>query len=288
MHNTLAIDDRSQSTPAGAFHWARTARTRVGRWHSSDGFDYFDGAHDGYAPALHRRHVLALHDDLLVVADLVQGAGALLASVHWHVDPRWTVAMEETRARLTSRAGQVDLAVAGGRMEALRADGASGLGWYSPVYGRVEPATTVRIARHGAGPAWIVSVFGLDERNRVLGADIVPVWAEAGVLTESVAVRIAREDSVDYALVAEPCPRGEPGASGTPRRRPAATWRAAEIETDARVLLCRLAGGASLTPLAIVDGTFVRLSGAHAAPRPAHRASDAGQRGLLCVESPAS
>ena len=57
---------------AGRFT-GRTSRTdRVRRWRTNEGFDYFDGSHDGYRPIDHRRHVLALHGDLLVVADLVE------------------------------------------------------------------------------------------------------------------------------------------------------------------------------------------------------------------------
>src|SRR5262249_40212609 len=66
MHNTLTIDGRSPSIPDGAFHWKQTVDARASRWVTGDTFDYFDGAHDGYAPIEHRRQVLARHGDLLV------------------------------------------------------------------------------------------------------------------------------------------------------------------------------------------------------------------------------
>ena len=74
LHNTLTLDDRPQSVPNGPFHWshARTARCTAGG--RNERFDYFDGAHDGYGPLEHRRRVLALHGDLVVVADLVSAA----------------------------------------------------------------------------------------------------------------------------------------------------------------------------------------------------------------------
>ena len=59
----------------GPFHWSQVANSRVLRWQTSAAFDYFDGAHDGYRPITHRRRVLALHGDLLIVADIVDGSG---------------------------------------------------------------------------------------------------------------------------------------------------------------------------------------------------------------------
>src|SRR6185295_16746299 len=91
LHNTLILDEQSQSIPSGPFHWSHVANGSVREWHVAPRFDYFDGAHDGYAPIEHRRRVLSLHDDLIVVADFVDGSGAHGAAVHWHVDPQWDV-----------------------------------------------------------------------------------------------------------------------------------------------------------------------------------------------------
>ena len=90
LHNTLTLDGRSQSEPAGPFHWTSTASgSRLG-WCTSDRFDYVEGSHDGYAPLTHRRAVLA-RPGCWVVADRVLGDGDHAADLHWHLDPRWTV-----------------------------------------------------------------------------------------------------------------------------------------------------------------------------------------------------
>jgi hypothetical protein len=249
LHNTVVVDERSQSIPSGPFHWSHVATGAVERWRTNDGFDYFDGAHDGYRPLVHRRHVLALHGDLLVVADLIDGAGEHTAAAHWHLDPRWAVDAEGARAMLTQGAERVDLVVPLGTIEQFTADRASGLGWHAPVYGRLEPATTLRVTQSGAAPFWIVSLFGLDASNPVRFAEIVPIWAEAGALRHSLGLRIERHSSTDWLIIAEP-------AAGVP----AATWRLAEFETDARLLFCRAADGQRMTRLALVDGSIVRTS----------------------------
>ena len=250
LHNTLVLDGRSQSVPRGPFHWECTADAHPHRWRTNGGFDYFDGSHDGYRPAEHRRHVLVLHDELLVVADLVRAEGAHAAAVHWHFDPAWAVHTHGRFTTIDGPAERVDLVVPHGLVERFTGDSATGLGWYAPAYGRLEPTTTIRISHCGAAPFWIVSVFGLNSENSVVAVDTIPVWAEAGVLAHATAIRIERAESTDYLLIAEP--------SGEDAH---ATWRVFDFETDARMLFCRTAGDRQLTRVALVDGTCLRAAG---------------------------
>jgi hypothetical protein len=264
--------------PAGPFHWLHTADAAERRWRTNAGFDYLEASHDGYRPLEHRRHVLALHGDLLVVADLVTGTGdddeVHRAEVHWHVDPRWTISMSGRKAVLAGMGERVELLAPHGMLELFTAD-ETGLGWHAPVYGRVEPARTLRISHTSSAPLWIVTVFGLDPASEVYDVDTVPVWAEAGVLATSLALRISRSASTDYVMVADPA--GAPELKLGPtydrqgpvndacRRDPhdagtRATWRVGEFETDARMLFCRTLANGQMTRAAIVDGTRLRSS----------------------------
>ncbi len=274
LHNTLRLDDRDSSIPRGPFHWATIADGRVRRWRANGGFDYFDGAHDGYRPLEHRRHVLALHGDLLLVADLVSGDGAHTAdthaaAVHWHVDPRWRVEAAPYSAQLIAGRERASLHTPHGVVERFTADRETGLGWHAPVYGRLEAATTIRITHEAAAPFWIVSVFGLNAANAVRSVTILPVWAEAGALAHSTAVRIERQSSTDYLILAEPATapgadvnvsaaEGGSNADAALRSGPSRTWRVAEFESDARMLFCRLADDQQMTRVALVDGSILR------------------------------
>ena len=266
LHNTLVLDDRSQSVPRGPFHWTQVADARVLAWRANDAFDYFDGAHDGYAPLEHRRRVLTLHGDLIVVADLVShasigqrgsatppaadaGAETHAAAVHWHIDPRWSVDARGRRVTLTRNSERVGLVVPHGLVEVFVGDAASGLGWYSPAYGRIDRATTVRVGHGGGTPFWMMSVFDLNPQNVVTDVECLPVWAEAGTTAHATGLRITRAGSVDYALFVEPA-----AARG-------ATWRVGEFETDARALFCRVTGDRPVARVALVDGSFVRTPG---------------------------
>ena len=92
--------------------------------------------------------------------------------------------------------------------------------------------------------------------NPITAVDTVPVWAEAGVLSHSVALRITRLASTDCLLIAEPAASGraQGSAGGT------STWRVGELETDARMLFCRLTTDHHVTRVALVDGSIVRSS----------------------------
>jgi len=249
MHNTVTIDGRSQSTPDGPFHWSHTADASVTRWRVDDAFDYFDGSHAGYDGLVHRRHVLALHRDVLIVADLVDGSGRHEAAVHWHLHPRWTAAAAHRSIVLTGP-HCVRAFVTRGGTRLFHGDGATGLGWMSPAYGRIDPTTTIRITHEGEAPFWMATVFDLSAAQDVDAVDAVPVWAEAGTLARSVGLRISRASSIDYLLIAEP-------ESSHPRT----TWRIAEFETDAHMVFVRTASERQAAWVAIVDGSTVRGAG---------------------------
>jgi Heparinase II/III-like protein len=275
LHNTLTLDGRSQSVPSGPFHWANAADGRVHCWRTSDGFDYFDGSHDGYRPAMHRRRVLVMHGDLLVVADFVDAAGAHTAAVHWHVHPDWDVQVRDGQAVLSrhdaARAAtsssrhddwpldRVTLVVPEGTLERFRSDQASGLGWYSPAYGRLEPATTIRLTHAARGPFWIASVFDLSAHNRIAAVEWLPVRSEGCALACAAMLRISRAESVDDVLWTEPPEAGREPADQTRARL---TGRVGDLETDARMLFSRVhRSGRLVMRLAMVDGSVARDSG---------------------------
>jgi hypothetical protein len=276
LHNTLTLDGRPQSVPSGPFHWSQIANSRVHAWRTNEGFDYFDGAHDGYRPLEHRRRVLALHGDLLIVADFVDGVGIHTAAVHWHLDPAWTLEAQGRRASITRAGEHVRLVVPQGRIEHFVADADTGLGWYSPAYGRVHRTTSVRVSHSGTAPFWMISVFDLDPENPIADVDWLPVWSDAGAMAHAAAIRISRAASVDHVLFAEPAgeDRTEARTEIASNRQPAgisagsadsvvqrATWRIGELETDARMLFHRSTSDRALTRLALVDGSMVRAGG---------------------------
>ena len=156
-----------------------------------------------------------------------------------------------------ARAGErLTLVTPDGEVDSLSGHSSTGLGWYSPAYGIVEPATTVRIASSRQAPFWIASVFDLGAHEAIDDVEWIPVWAEAGTLAHGAAIRITRAGSTDFLLFAE-----HAAAASRPPGEPRQTFRVGEFETDARMLFCRVAGDRPVARLAIVDGSVVRTAG---------------------------
>jgi hypothetical protein len=198
-HNTLTLDGRSQSIPHGPFHWLNRTNATLNRWQTGDTFDYFEATHDAYHPSLHRRHVLMRPDDVMLVADVVEGTGIHRVDVHWHVDPRWRTELSGQRARftlVTDPTTCVSLAVHGGALELFVADEETGLGWHSPVYGRLEPAATLRISNTTELPACIVSVFPLNRANDLLATEVVT--AQSADREPALRIALDRTESIDH------------------------------------------------------------------------------------------
>jgi hypothetical protein len=77
-HNTVSVDGLSQSKMLGPFMWGRRARAEQIAWVTTPGFDYFEGAHDGYAGAgrvRHRRSILFGKRGYWLVVDHLEGEG---------------------------------------------------------------------------------------------------------------------------------------------------------------------------------------------------------------------
>ena len=87
------------------------------------------------------------------------GDGPHNVQVHWHLDPGWGVEVSGRRVLLQSRGEQIQFAVSGGLIEHVPGTGHPGLGWHSPVYGRIEPTSAIRVVDSGTIPIWIVTVF---------------------------------------------------------------------------------------------------------------------------------
>ena len=116
---------------------------------------------------------------------------------------------------------------------------------------------------------------GKGTQGPAVDVDWMPIWAEAGAVAHATAIRIARANSIDYALFAEPDherstaeraktaeKRSLSASSATSAvKRGRGRWRVGDIETDARMLFCRLADDGRLTRAAMVDGSLVRSGG---------------------------
>ncbi len=99
-HNTVAIDGRDQSETLGPFLWGRRALTQVLGLTFWDEVDVIEASHDGYRPAGHRRSVVRVGDDLIIVSDAVTSPRASLAVASLHFAPDVKPLVEQERIQV--------------------------------------------------------------------------------------------------------------------------------------------------------------------------------------------
>ncbi|WP_324785238.1 alginate lyase family protein [Streptomyces sp. H51] len=148
-HNTLQLDGGDQSVSGGPFLWTRHARGRVlVADPSGEGVARWCGEHDGYQGSVHRRRVeLTAASRELRMVDEVRGPRRE-ARLAFHLGPAVTADLTGHRAVLTwvrdgaGRSAVLELP-AQLSWRAHRGETDPPLGWYSPGFGRKEPATTL-------------------------------------------------------------------------------------------------------------------------------------------------
>lgn len=144
-HNTIRIDGRDQAEPASAFGWTGQPQVRIRVWTTSETRDYLD-AECRYAGFAHRRRILLIKPDLLLIVDDIDGpAGEHSLEQFWHSGAA-VAALSANCFRLGTRS----VLFLDGKGE-LEEGGENG--WRSPAFGRRSPAPVIRVLRRAALPS---------------------------------------------------------------------------------------------------------------------------------------
>lgn len=245
-HNTLQVDESDQAEPRGPFSWEALTETRVESWVRGKSFELFRGSHSGYArlsqPVLHRRWILHLKSQFWLVRDVALGSGEHSLDISWHVGPRFAP-VEESLGSILFDDGS-------GSRFALLTDGGtdwrrkSAVGWWSPVYGKKEPAPVIHFRRRSELPVEFYSLFlVLTEGAREVGCltSTNNYGAESAV---SVCV-YENGSSAHYMVFSE---------SGK-------KWRVRDIESDARFAHCEFDRENRLRHFELCDGSAMNVGG---------------------------
>ena len=200
-HNTLTIDGRSQSIPDGPFHWRSTAHATALEWQAGTDADFFEGAHDGYAPVTHHRALLA-RPGCWIVVDRVLGAGVHLAEAHWHVDPLWETARTSLRSVQARHADGTTawILALSDECEVFHGSREQELGWCAPVYGSLVPASAVRMRRTASAPFEFVTV--IVEAAEEPAVDVIPHEREGLEGDRAVSFTVTTATSMEIVRVA--------------------------------------------------------------------------------------
>ena len=155
-HNTLTIDDKSSSQPAGTFAWHSVANAAVKTVVQQPRFDFVTAAHDNFSNTLeqtagHSRSVLFLRNDYTVLLDEIEIAGAHDYKLHFHFALETTVELNEKDNFVfctTEKSKGVSVKIctfgANGRWQIAN-------DWIAPVYGSKTLAASAKFAANGIG-----------------------------------------------------------------------------------------------------------------------------------------
>jgi hypothetical protein len=245
-HNTLRIANSDQAKPESPFSWEAFVDTKVESWITGTSFEFFKGLHTGYArlpqPVLHRRWVFHMKSQFWLVRDVALGEGEQPVDLFWHVAPGFLPRYEGS--------GSILFEDAAGSRFALLIDDRSGWtvrledGWWSPVYGKKEPAPVVHFQRESVLPVECYSLLLLPRNaTDALGRF---VSSKNDSSAPSISACTYESDSQTHEMVFSESKQD---------------WRAGRIESDARFLYCLFDKEKQIRHFILCDGSFMKLGG---------------------------
>ena len=163
-HNTIVVDGCDQSEMVGAFMWGHKANVRLLRWESTSDYDLAIAEHDGYSNlgVIHQRSVLFVKPDWCLVADLLRGRGEHRVAQLWHLPANGKVEINCTGAMLSvgnTHLRMIPSDILGARAEVRYGEESPIQGWFSPHYGRREPAPVLCFSGRTQLPArWVTAL----------------------------------------------------------------------------------------------------------------------------------
>jgi hypothetical protein len=167
-HNTLTVDDKDQSKPAGMFLWSAQAKTTVSRWHESsgDGLE-LTGRHNGFAASLGIIHcrTFSLEKSTVGIRDMLSGSGDHLVTLGFHFAPECGIENEMNRRILIHREEKTVVLGIDDRLAISLHRGDRAGGWYSPRFGmKIASNTLFASARFTLPVTLTTTIEVLDER----------------------------------------------------------------------------------------------------------------------------
>lgn len=155
-HNTLMIDEKSQSEPGGKFSWKTRAKVDIQSRISEDRFDFFEGSHNGYErltdAATHQRSILFLKNDYWIMRDYVETHGTHDYALNFHFNKQTNPAIETAESGILC-VGETPSNENGWRMFTFGDNGSwqRKESWISDNYGKKTNAPFLRFVSKGKG-----------------------------------------------------------------------------------------------------------------------------------------
>ncbi|MGA9770552.1 MAG: alginate lyase family protein [Blastocatellia bacterium] len=207
-HNTVSVDDEPQSIPASSFSWSKIARASMSDFIAGDGFDYFEGLHNGYErlsdPVSHKRAIFFVKPESLfssaghlpsymTVRDSFTASASHRYTIRYHLSPGCSVMANGNRVIVSEPdGGRLNISVFGDSTARARI----ARGWVSRAYGHRIRSLVAVFEAEGEGPQQFTTFI-------VPSASGQPVHIEQKATDDPLArgFHIATEKSLDVVLL---------------------------------------------------------------------------------------
>lgn len=168
-HNTVTVDDTSQSELFGVFGYGRLARSELAAVELGDRIDRLSGWHDGYHPSEHWRDFFLVKDTIqfLLIVDRLKSVRGRSVVSRYHAAPGVTVDL--ANQNIVEPASHMSFGFSCVSNVGLRHRVVKGIrdsvvqGWIAPETGKVLAAETWEIEPAGHDNPIIANVFALQE-----------------------------------------------------------------------------------------------------------------------------
>jgi hypothetical protein len=203
-HNTIVIDDRSQSALYGVIGFGKIAHVEMLRHELSNELDYVAGTHNGYHPTTHLREIFFRKGAMkyLLIIDHLSGSGIHKGASLFHMPP--DVNLDKETGDLRAEANDFLMQVAAVSNVTLEQDVNRGRkypslqGWTSPQTKVAVPSNTWQINFTFTGSAYVAILMATKEEMPRLDHQVV---------SSKLTVHGKRKDCYDLASPIEPYTR---------------------------------------------------------------------------------
>ncbi len=170
-HNTVQVDGRDQAEGSAV----------AGGFAAGDGWAWQSALHRLYEGVVHRRGVLLLARDLVLVLDELESSRAHDYAQHWHLFPGASLEADGLDVRASDASGAEVLEIRpllteGLELATVRGGESPKQGWYSELYEQQEPAWVATYGRR-AKTAAFATLFVAGER---MGAEVSATAVRVG------------------------------------------------------------------------------------------------------------
>jgi hypothetical protein len=172
-HNTVVVDGRDQSEPAGTFRWESRASTSMLSHQILGDLHCAEGEHTGYTrlagPVTHKRRLLFCGTGCWLIADELLGTGEHTFDFYYHFAPGIELRLMSAPGapiEVLARTRPGDAGVTLCFHTAAQAEAELLEGWVSPRYGRREPASVLRLSVKTTPPLLVSTVVVPFEKGR--------------------------------------------------------------------------------------------------------------------------